>query len=184
LKNLSFEDIYYEHCSYFTSGSLSRLFRYCGFEVTDLYRAYGDQYLLIEARPVAIASDQIHPLEESIQQTADHVQAFANQIHNHLAQWKHYLQNLQGKRVVIWGSGSKCVAFLTALDAVDQIQYVVDINPHRHGKFIPGVGKEIMSPEFLGDYQPDYVIVMNPIYRQEIQQMLNSMGVVSDIFTL
>ena len=53
LEDAAFEDIYYEHCSYFTPGSLARLFRHCGFEVTDLYRAYGDQYLLIDARPVA-----------------------------------------------------------------------------------------------------------------------------------
>jgi hypothetical protein len=39
------------------------------------------------------------------------------------------------------------------------------------------VGKEIMSPEFLKEYQPDEVIVMNAIYCPEIQQMLDDMGV-------
>ena len=67
LRDLAFEDIYYEHCSYFTPGSLARLFRSCGFEVTDLYQAYAKQYLLIEAQPVAITSDKIHPLEESLE---------------------------------------------------------------------------------------------------------------------
>jgi SAM-dependent methyltransferase len=186
LQDLAFEDIYYEHCSYFTPGSLARLFRACGFEVIDLYRTYGEQYLLIEARPVAIQSDKIHPLEESIEQTAEYVQAFASQIKNHLHKWKHHLENLksQGKRAVIWGSGSKCVAFLTTLNAIDLIEYVVDINPHRHGMFIPGVGKEIMSPEFLCEYQPDQVIVMNPIYCHEIQEMLNKMGVSAEVITL
>ncbi|MBD2342909.1 class I SAM-dependent methyltransferase [Anabaena subtropica] len=186
LKDSAFEDIYYEHCSYFTPGSLSRLFRNNGFAVTDLHRSYGNQYLLIEARPVAVTSDKIHPLEESIEQTASNVQAFASKIQKHLERWKRYLQKLQsqGKRTVIWGSGSKCVAFLTTLDAVDQVQYVVDINPHRQGKFIPGVGKEIVSPEFLRDYQPDHVIVMNSIYCQEIQQMLNTMGLMSEVIAL
>ncbi|MBW4565250.1 MAG: methyltransferase domain-containing protein [Mojavia pulchra JT2-VF2] len=186
LQDLAFEDIYYEHCSYFTPGSLARLFRACGFEVIDLYRTYGEQYLLIEARPVATSSDKIHPLEESIEQTAQYVQTFATQIQNHLQKWRLHLENLQsqGKRAVIWGSGSKCVAFLTTLDAIDLIEYVVDINPHRHGKFIPGVGKEIMSPEFLRDYQPDQVIVMNSIYRNEIQEMLTAMGVTSEVITL
>lgn len=64
------------------------------------------------------------------------------------------------------------------------IQYIVDINPYRHGKFIPGLGKEIMSPEFLKAYQPDQVIVMNPIYAQEIQKMLDQMGVNSEIIPL
>ncbi|MBF2074151.1 MAG: methyltransferase domain-containing protein [Synechococcales cyanobacterium C42_A2020_086] len=186
LRDLAFEDIYYEHCSYFTPGSLARLFRSCGFEVTDLYLAYGDQYLLIEAKPVAGQSDQIHPLEESPEQIKQQVQHFTETIATKLNHWKQYLERMQQeqKRVVVWGSGSKCVAFLTTLDTIDHIQYVVDINPYRHGKFIPGVGKEIMSPEFLKDYRPDQIIVMNPIYCNEIQKMLDGMGVVTELVPL
>jgi SAM-dependent methyltransferase len=183
LKDIAFEDIYYEHCSYFTPGSLARLFRSCGFEVTDLYRAYDEQYLLIEAIPVATPSDKIHPLEESLEQMAQDIKHFVVEINNKFQQWKQHLKQMeeQGKRVVVWGSGSKCVAFLTTLDTKDQVQYIVDINPHRQGKFIPGVGKEIMSPEFLKEYQPDQVIVMNRIYCGEIQQMLDKMGVTTEV---
>ena len=186
LKDLAFEDIYYEHCSYFTPGSLARLFRSCGFEVTDLYRAYGEQYLLIEAQPVATPSNKVHPLEESPKQAAQDVKHFVNHISNKLEQWKQQLEQMhdQGKRIVVWGSGSKCVAFLTTLDTIDKIHYVIDINPHRQGKFIPGVGKEIMSPEFLKDYKPDQVIVMNPIYCNEIQQKLDDMGITPEIISL
>ncbi|NEP19004.1 MAG: methyltransferase domain-containing protein [Leptolyngbya sp. SIO4C1] len=186
LKDLAFEDIYYEHASYFTPGSLARLFRGCGFAVTDLYRAYGDQYLLIEARPVETPSTQIHPLEESVAEVAADVRHFATQVQHKLSRWKAHLETLarENKRVVVWGSGSKCVSFLTTLDTVDKIQYVVDINPHRHGKFIPGVGKQIRSPEFLKTYQPDQVIVMNEIYCPEIQAMLVQMGVSTEIVAL
>ncbi|ULB47451.1 SAM-dependent methyltransferase, partial [Limnospira fusiformis KN01] len=90
----------------------------------------------------------------------------------------------EGKRVVVWGSGSKCVAFLTTLKTENQVQYIVDINPHRHGQFIPGVGHEIMSPEFLKEYQPDEIIVMNPIYCAEIQKMLDDMGVSTKLIPL
>ncbi|MEM1255651.1 MAG: class I SAM-dependent methyltransferase [Cyanobacteria bacterium P01_H01_bin.21] len=184
LQDLAFEDIYYEHCSYFTPGSLARLFRSCGFDIIELYRAYGDQYLLIEAKPGI--SEQIHPLEETPEQLVQTVQVFTTEIQQKLAHWKQTLEQFQasGKRVVVWGSGSKCVSFLTTLDTVDLIQYVVDINPHRHGKFIPGVGKEIMAPDFLKDYQPDHVIVMNPIYLNEIQHSLDSLGVVTQVMSV
>ncbi len=186
LKDMAFEDIYYEHCSYFTPGSLGRLFRNCGFEVTDLYREYGEQYLLIEAIPASIPSDKIHPLEETLQQLTDNVKYFTTSIQNKLENWRQHLDKMQaeGKKVVVWGSGSKCVAFLTTLNTIDKIQYVVDINPHRHGKFIPGVGKEIKSPEFLKEYQPDQIIVMNPVYCDEIKQMLSQMGVTTDVISL
>jgi hypothetical protein len=51
LREGAFWDIYYEHCTYFTAGSLARLFRATGFEVTALSKEYDDQYLLIDARP-------------------------------------------------------------------------------------------------------------------------------------
>jgi SAM-dependent methyltransferase len=186
LRDLAFEDIYYEHCTYFTPGSLARLFRSCRFEVTDLYRAYDDQYLMIETQPVASPSEQLHPLEDSVEQIAQDVQHFVLNIRQKLEGWQQRLEDLQnqGKRVVVWGSGSKCVAFLTTLNLADKVQHVVDINPHRHGKFIPGVGKEIKSPEFLKDYQPDLVIVMNPIYCGEIKHMLSEMGVATEVIHL
>jgi SAM-dependent methyltransferase len=186
LRDLAFEDIYYEHCSYFTPGSLARLFRFCGFEVTDLYQAYGNQYLLIEAKPVATPSKEVHPLEESRDRMVQDVKYFAIEIAKKLDRWKQQLEqwNRQGEKVAIWGSGSKCVAFLTTLNAADQVQCVVDINPHRHGKFIPGVGKEIMPPEFLKEFQPDRVIVMNSIYCSEIQKMLDEMGVSTEVIPL
>jgi len=186
LKDMAFEDIYYEHCSYFTPGSLARLFRSTGFEVEDVYLAYGDQYLLIEALPTATPSTKVHANEESFEQLVEYVKYFATNIGQKLERWKQYFQKVQeeNKRVVVWGSGSKCVAFLTTLGTINSVQYVVDINPYRHGKFIPGVGKEIMSPEFLKEYQPDQIIVMNPIYCDEIQKMLDEMGVKAELLPL
>ena len=186
LKEQAFEDIYYEHCSYFSPGTLARLFRDSGFEVTDLYCDYGDQYLLIEAKPVAIPSTKVHPFEETVEDVAADVKLFSDKIADKLEYWKQYLEEARSKqeRVVVWGSGSKCVAFLTTLKTIDKIEYAVDINPHRHGKYIPGVGKQIMSPEFLKTYQPDKVIVMNAIYQEEISQMLADMGVKTEVVAL
>jgi hypothetical protein len=40
-----------------------------------------------------------------------------------------------------------------------------------------GTGQQIVAPEFLQEYRPDVVIVMNPIYCDEIQHTLNHMGI-------
>jgi SAM-dependent methyltransferase len=183
LRDLAFWDIYYEHCSYFSAGSLARLFRSCDFEVTDLAWAYGDQYLLIDALPVTAPSDKEQAIEESPEQMQQYVQHFSRHVGDKLRKWRRLLQQAhsEGKRSAVWGSGSKCAAFLTTLDAADYIDCIVDINPHRHGKFIPGVGKEIMPPEFLKEYRPNQVIVMNSIYKNEIQNLLTDMGVATKI---
>jgi hypothetical protein len=78
---------------------------------------------------------------------------------------------------VLWGAGSKGVAFLTTLDIRHEIEYAVDINPHKHGTFMAGTGQQIVAPEFLKGYRPDIVIVMNPIYCNEIQRELDRMGI-------
>jgi hypothetical protein len=44
-----------------------------------------------------------------------------------------------------------------------------------------GTGQEIVSPQFLQTVEPDVVIVMNPIYCDEIQQDLDDMGIVATL---
>jgi hypothetical protein len=178
LKENVFWDVYYEHCSFFSPGALARLFRSCGFEVLDLYRAYDDQYLLIEARPVARPSTKMHPLEEGVEELGKLVRSFASEVPGQIESWKQDIRRhaAEGDRLAIWGSGSKCVAFLTTLGLSDEIGCIVDVNPHRHGKFIPGPAKEVMPPEFLMEYQPTMIIVMSPIYRDEIADMVRNMG--------
>jgi hypothetical protein len=84
---------------------------------------------------------------------------------------------------VIWGSGSKTTAFLSNLRIMDEIDYVVDINSYRQETYMPGAGQKIMAPEFLKDYKPDVIIVMNPIYLDEIQKDLKRLGVKARLVT-
>jgi len=186
LRELAFWDIYYEHCSYFGLGSLARLFRSCKFEVIDLSRGFGDQYFWVEARPVSQASDKVHELEESVEEIAKHVKYFSAHCSEKLDHWKNRLQQIHadGRRAVVRGSSSKCVSFMTTLGVKDEIGYVVNINPYLHGKFLPGAGKKIMPAEFLKKYKPDVTIVMNPIYYDEIRQMLDDMEVNTEVISI
>ena len=78
-----------------------------------------------------------------------------------------------GKRVVMWGSGSKATAFLNALDIESEIDGVVDINPNRWGMYLATCGQEIIAPDRLREHPPDLVIAVNPIYREEIRRYLD-----------
>jgi SAM-dependent methyltransferase len=183
LREAAFWDIYYEHCSYFSLGSLARLFRLCKFDIKFLGRDYFDQYLLIEAKPATRTSEKVFKIEESIEEMSDNVQSFSTNCQTKLFRWKTLLHQIEitKKKAVVWGSGSKCVAFMTTLNVKDQIEYVVDINPNRHGNFIPGAGKQIVAPEFLRKYKPEVVFVMNPVYCNEIGKKLESMGVAAEL---
>ncbi len=78
----------------------------------------------------------------------------------------------QGIRPVVWGAGSKGVSFLNVLGTSGVIDYVVDINPHKQGCYIPGTGQQVVSPNALADIKPQVVIAMNPLYTDEIEKMI------------
>jgi len=50
--------------------------------------------------------------------------------------------------------------------------------------FMAGTGQQIVSPTFLREYRPDVVLVMNPIYRDEIQRDLARLDVSADVVTV
>ena len=83
---------------------------------------------------------------------------------------------MRQKKVVLWGAGSKGVAFLSMLNVHNEIEYAVDINPYKKGTYMAGTGHQIVGPEILKGYRPDIVIVMNPIYSREIRETLRGMG--------
>jgi SAM-dependent methyltransferase len=182
LREGAFWDIYYEHCSYFTRGSLARLFRASGFDVLTVELAYDDQYIVLEARPGAGDGD-VATGEETPAATEQAAADFKRGLADAERRWRGTVDELRatGKRAAVWGSGSKGVAFLTTLRIGDEIGCVVDINPYRQGMFMAGTGHEIVGPEFLRKYRPDLVIAMNPIYLDEIGRDLERMGLDAEL---
>lgn len=183
LEEVAFWDIYYEHCSYFSIGSLERLFRRVGFDVLNVSREYDNQYLTIEARASDAETSVALAKCNDLELLRELVSRFAERQASRASQWRDRLQQYRdkNKRVVVWGSGSKGVAFLTTLDQGNLIEYVVDINPNRHGYYMPKTGQQIVGPMFLSEYNPEVVIVMNPVYREEIMTELGRVGVAPEV---
>ena len=186
LEECSFEDIYYEHCSYFYKGSLARLFYNYGLEILDVSTEYDDQYLTIEARAIPEESRAPLQADDSLSVIASHVADFSQRYKKKINEWQNVLDQCEhdGKKVVMWGSGSKGVAFLTSLRNTDVLEYVVDINPYRQNHYMVGFGQKIVSPEFLKDYKPAVVIIMNRIYTDEIGAMLADMSLSPELRAL
>ena len=63
----------------------------------------------------------------------------------------------------------------------DVVTRVVDINPHKQGKHLAGTGQRIVAPAALADDPPDLVVVMNPIYRDEIAADLARQGLTPEL---
>jgi len=165
-------DIIYEHCSYFTSESLAKLFIRTGFEPIRVVEQYNGQFLTIEARA---GTTNVNPLSGSERVLPNTIRKFHNAYREKVNAWQRTLSRLKKKEkhIVLWGAGSKGITFLNALDiSHQQIEYIVDLNPRKHGRFVPCTGQQIIAPEFIKEYHPETVIIMNPIYRAEIQQLI------------
>lgn len=188
LRDCAFEDVYYEHCSYFSPGSLARLFRAQGFEVLGLDTEYDGQYLTIEARAAAMPVRQPPlPAEDDIALLAGYVRTFPDRLAARLGEWRSLLERwaAEGRRVALWGAGSKAVAFLATLgEAAHVVRHGVDINPYRQGHFLPGTGLPIVAPDVLEEVRPDAVVIMNRIYRDEIARELAARGLAPELHAL
>ena len=187
LEERAFWDIYYEHCNYFSAGSLARLFRRAGFSVQAVRRDYDGQYLMIDCRP-SDPRDAKPLLSEERDMDDLHrlVDEFSARLPSTIDVWRRRIGEFRkaGRRVAIWGAGSKGVAFLTTLGlGEDVVELAVDINPHRHGQFMPTTGQEITGPQRLIEQKPDVVIIMNPIYKEEIEANLRELGLNPEVVT-
>lgn len=171
--------VHYEQCNYFSLPSLRRLFERCGFEILRSGTCYeGDQYLYVEATVAASDSSTPQPSATALSLPAE-IANFARHYRETLDRWSTRMDEFRdsARRVVLWGSGGKGISFLNALDCPDVIEYVVEINPDKRGKYIPGSGQLIVGPEFLKEYRPTSIIITNPLYQSEIKQQAGELGV-------
>lgn len=171
IKHSSVWDLIYEHVSYFTPSSIKKLLVDSGFEIVGFREDFEGQYLSVEAKP---GMDKIRSSEN----VEHEIMAFSEKSREVI---QHYLDkisqlNNQWKKIAIWGAGSKGVMFLNLADKNRNVQYCIDINPNKKGKFIPGTAQKIVQPGFLKVSPSDVIFIMNKIYRLEIQDTLESMN--------
>jgi Methyltransferase domain/C-methyltransferase C-terminal domain len=186
LRETAFWDLFYEHCSYFTPGSFARAFRAAGLVPEGIELTFDDQYIVVSARAGTPGEGDTLALEESPADIVALAEAFALGVERARAKWGGLLRAARdrGERTVIWGAGSKGVGFLSTLRLADEVVVAVDVNPAKHGKFMPGTGHEIVSPDRLVDLRPSIVVVMNPAYAAEITSDLARLGVEARVLTL
>lgn len=184
LREGAFWDVYYEHCSYFSAGSLARLSAACGLAVDRLDLVFGGQYLGLECRPARGRLDTglPGPGPDDLPAMVREVASFRRTVATAQERWRHELSTAleQGQEIVVWGASSKAVGFLTTLSVggpgSPAVERLVDINPHKTGRYLPGTSQVVVAPEQLVERPPDVVVVMNPIYVEEIRTDLAARG--------
>ena len=153
IKNRAFYDIFYEHCNYFSAEILQECFT----EVLSAGHLFGGQYLYI----VANLSSFKYPLRQN---RHDYREL------NILGQLDHIVNETDfSSPVYIWGAGAKGATLVNLLFKRSiHVEAIIDINPAKQNRFIGLSGTPIVSPDNAGKLKNANVIVMNPLYLDEI----------------
>jgi hypothetical protein len=172
LSNVVPWDFFYEHCSLFSAGSLADAFARAGFAGAKVRPVFSGQYLWLEARP---GEGETRPNPGDI---CDLTARYARAEPGRLAAWRERLAGLAAHGpVALWGAGAKGVTLAGLADPdCATIDCIIDINPAKQRKFVPGTGHPIVAPEALAARGVRHVVPMNPAYRAEIATMLAGTG--------
>jgi hypothetical protein len=170
LQREAMQDFFYEHCSLFSKKSLEQALLLAGFSRPRVDHVFGGQYLWASARTGA--SEPCWLDSEPVGFDLDGVQQ------RFVEKWrKDMFERSQIGDVAIWGAGAKGVNFAYILDPhTKYLTYVIDINPAKQGKHLPGSGLEVLSPQNAVSRPVKTVYVMNPVYLDEIRATMDRLG--------
>jgi hypothetical protein len=179
-----FDTIYHEHFSYFSLLSIEAIFarhRLTVFDVEELWTHGGS--LRIYARH---AADETRPITERLRELRAREDAAG---YGRLETYAHFENRVQetkrkllqllieakraGKRIAGYGAPGKGNTLLNYCGIrSDFIDFTVDRNPYKHGRFLPGTHIPIFAPERLDEVKPDYIFILPWNLKDEIVAQL------------
>ncbi len=165
LDNKSFYDLFYEHVNYFKDYSFQTIF-----QAPIIHHTLSGQYLSVFAslQDLSTSNDVDSNL---LARDIERLRALQHKKNEVIA-------NLISKRIAIWGAGAKgsVLGFYLKRILFQQV-VIIDTNIQKQGLFPCGLDKQVLSPdEFICNYKPDelIIIVMNPVYIEEIRKTVGS----------
>ena len=180
-----FDTIYHEHFSYLSMTAVDRIFAANGlmvFDVEELPTHGGSLRVFAQRRdlgkrPVTAAVAALLAVEEraGLQSTEYYrgFQARAERIKDDLLRFLLQAKR-EGKRVGGYGAAAKGNTLLNFAGVrPDLLPWVVDRNPAKRGKFLPGSRIPVVGEERLQADQPNYILVLPWNLRLEITQQLD-----------
>jgi SAM-dependent methyltransferase len=180
-----FDTIYHEHFFYFSLHSANTIFAAHGltlFDVEEL-KSHGGSLRIYachvedDSKPVSQAvQDMLAREEQAGFRTVAHYEAFGEQVRETKRKLLEFLIDAKraGKRVVGYGAPGKGNTLLNYCGIrQDFVDFTVDRNPYKQGRFLPGSRIPILAPEVLETTDADYVLILPWNLKDEIIAQLD-----------
>ena len=183
LEGLQYDTIYHEHFSYFSLTTIREVFAAHGLAVVDVeelashggsLRVYAAQ--ASEGRAPAPAVAELTAREEAEGLLdPERYRRFAHEVEESKRALLELLIELRrtGKQVVGYGAPGKGNTLLNYCGIrTDFLDYTVDRNPYKHGRFTPGTHIPIEPPERIAETRPDAIVILPWNLAKEIAAQL------------
>jgi SAM-dependent methyltransferase len=178
-----FDTIYHEHFSYFSFVTAEKVFAAHGMVLYDVDEipTHGGS-LRIYARHTEDSTKPVTPRVERLREIErgagllrlETYAFFSEQVMETKRKLLEFLirARREGKRIAGYGAPGKGNTLLNyCAIRTDLLDYTVDRNPYKHGRFLPGTHIPIFPPEKIRDTKPDYLLILPWNLRSEIMQL-------------
>jgi len=179
-----FDTIYHEHFSYFSFITVESVFAAHGltiFDVEELSTHGGS--LRIYARHTEDTSKSVSKRVTGLKDKEktvgithlEYYNSFAEKVRETKRKLLEFLVRIkqEGKSIVGYGAPGKGNTLLNYCGIrTDFIDYTVDRNPYKQGKFTPGTHIPIYHPDRIKETHPDYVLILPWNLKEEIMDQL------------
>ena len=185
IEHKQFDTIYHEHFSYLSFSTVNQIFRVNGLSVFDVEElgTHGGS-LRVFAQRTDMGK---HPVSEKVTELLDreaatgmnrigYYQGFQEQANKVKNDFLSFLLEAkrQGKAVAAYGAAAKGNTLLNyAGIRPDLLPYVVDKNPNKQGKYLPGIRIPIVAEEHLRNNRPEYVVILPWNLKTEVMEQLS-----------
>lgn len=180
-----FDTIYHEHFSYFSFITVERVFAAHGLTLFDVeeipthggsLRIYG-RHEEDSSRPVSHRVIELRERETAAGFTRmDTYLSFGEQVKETKRKLLECLIKIkqEGKSVAGYGAPGKGNTLLNYCGIrTDFLDYTVDRNPYKQGKFTPGTHIPIHPPERIRETKPDYLLILPWNLKEEIMSQVS-----------
>ncbi len=184
VRHTQFDTVYHEHFQYYTVGTAQRALQAGGLQLVDveLIPTHGGSLRLwaqrseVAWRPSPAITAVLAEERAAGLDTVEGHGGFAAAVSRVRVDLLRFLLDAAdaGKKVVGYGAPGKGNTLLNYCGIrTDLLQYTVDRNPYKHGRFTPGTRIPIHAPQRLATDRPDYVLVLPWNLRTEITEQLS-----------
>lgn len=174
LENVEFDTIYHEHLSYWCLTALRYVSERAGLSLwrVDTLKVHGGSYRCWFKHARAADSsvwDRVEVERQMGLETARPYARFNAKVNRAMQKLDDFLDQLDGKRLVAYGAAAKGTVLLNEMAhrEIPLPQAVMDDNPMKQGKWIPGVNIPIVAPHSLAE--TDIVLVLPWNWQGEIK---------------